>query len=147
MTKIELANILSEILIPIGFKKKGNYWVLNGDKITKMINLQKSKFDNSFYINYGYILNNIPLDGMMHIYNRVASTDKVENLKIEELLNLESNVHDEERRCELKKVIFEKLILKVNSVNTEADILEGLKKQPHLNNIPMVVRQHFNLLD
>ena len=44
MKKKELASILSEILVAIGFKKKGNYWVVNGAEITKMINLQKSQF-------------------------------------------------------------------------------------------------------
>ncbi|WP_353160838.1 DUF4304 domain-containing protein [Myroides odoratus] len=145
MEKKELASILSEILVPIGFKKKGNYWVVNGAEITKMVNLQKSQFSNSFYINYGYILNAIPLDGMMHIYNRVASIDKVENLRIDELLNLENNIPDEERASELKKVLLEKLVYKISSVNTEADVLEELKKQPNLNNVPLVVKRHFNL--
>jgi hypothetical protein len=146
MEKKGLASILSEVLVPIGFKKKGNYWVVNGTEITKTVNLQKSQFGNSFYINYGYIINAIPLDNlMMHIYRRVASTEKIENLRIEELLNLESNMPDEERTSELKKVLLEKLVHKVNLVNTEADILEELKEQPHLNNIPLVVKRHFNL--
>jgi len=75
MEKKELASILSEVLVPIGFKKKGNYLVINGDEITKMVNLQKSQFGTYFYINYGYILNSIPLDDMMHIYNGVTSLD------------------------------------------------------------------------
>ncbi len=145
MEKKELASILSGILVPIGFKKKGNYWVVNGAEITKMVNLQKSQFSNSFYINYGYILNAIPLDGMMHIYNRVASIDKVENLRIDELLNLENNISDEERASELKKVLLEKLAHKISSINTKADVLEHLKKQPHLNNVPLVVKRHFSL--
>jgi hypothetical protein len=145
MEKKELASILSEILVPIGFKKKGNYWVVNGTEITKMVNLQKSQFSNSFYINYGYILNAIPLDGMMHIYNRVASTDKEENLRIDELLNLENNMSDEERASELKEILLEKLAHKISSINTEADVLEYLNKQPHLNNVPLVVKRHFNL--
>lgn len=40
MEKKELASILNEIFVPIGFKKKGDYWVINGDEITKMVNLQ-----------------------------------------------------------------------------------------------------------
>ena len=56
MEKKDLINILSEMLVPIGFKRKGNYWVVNGDEITKMVNLQKSQYGNSFYINYDYIV-------------------------------------------------------------------------------------------
>jgi hypothetical protein len=29
MLKKDLANVISEMLIPLGFKKKGNYWVIN----------------------------------------------------------------------------------------------------------------------
>jgi len=146
MEKKELVNILSEILIPIGFKKKGNYWIINGAEITKLINLQKSQFGNYYYINYGYILNEIPLNGlMMHIYKRVSSTDKKENLKIDELLNLESNMPNEDRIKELKNILSEKLIKNINSVNTEVDVFDELKKRPHLNDIPLVVKRHFNL--
>lgn len=146
MEKKELVNIVSEILVSIGFKKKGNYWVVNGVEITKMVNLQKSQFSNSFYINYGYILNAIPLNGLtMHIFGGLGSLDSNENTRIKELLNLENNIADEERASDLKKVLFEKLVHKISSVNTEADILEELKKQPHLNNIPLVVKRHFNL--
>lgn len=146
MEKKELTNILSEMLIPIGFKKKGNYWVINGTEITKMINLQKSQFGNYYYINYGYILNAIPLNGlMMHIYKRVASIDKKENLRIDELLNLESTIPDKDRAEEIRNILSEKLIKNINSVNTETDVLDELKKRPHLNDIPLVVKRHFNL--
>lgn len=146
MEKKELASILSEILVPIGFKKKGNYWVVNGAEITKMVNLQKSQFSNSFYINYGYILNAIPLNGLtMHIFGGLGSLDSNENTRIKELLNLENNISDEERASDLKKFLLEKLVHKINLVNTEADVLEELKKQPHLNNVSLVVKRHFNL--
>ncbi|GEP97521.1 DUF4304 domain-containing protein [Chitinophaga cymbidii] len=146
MEKKELASILSEILVPIGFKKKGNYWVVNGTEITKMVNLQKSQFSNCFYINYGYILNTIPLNGLtMHVFGGLGSLDSNENARIKELLNLENSISDEERASGLKKVLIEKLAHKVSSVNTEADVLVELKKQPHLNNIPLVVKRHFHL--
>lgn len=146
MEKNELSSILSEVLVPIGFKKKGNYWVVDGAEITKMINLQKSQFSNSFYINYGYILNAIPLNGLtMHIFGGLGSLDSNRNARIKELLNLENNIYDEERASDLKKVLLEKLAHKVSSVNTEADVLEELKKQPNLNNIPLVVKRHFHL--
>jgi hypothetical protein len=146
MEKKELANILSEILIPIGFKRKGNYWVINGSEITKMVNLQKSQFGNYFYINYGYILNAIPSNGlMMHICKRVASLDKDENLRIDELLDLESNISNEDRIQEVKRLLVEKLVEDINLVNTEEDLLDELKKRPHLNDIPLVVKKYFNL--
>jgi len=148
MEKKELANIISEVLIPIGFKKKGNYWVINGDAITKMVNLQKSQFSNSFYINYGYILQSIPLDNeMMHIYNRVTSVDIEERNRLKELLNLDNNISNAERATELKQLIFDKLVTHIQSVNTEEDLLNELKKRPQLNDVPLIVKKHFSLAE
>jgi hypothetical protein len=145
MEKKGLASVLSEILIPIGFKKKGNHWVLNGAEITKMVNLQKSQFSNSFYINYGYILNTIPLNDLtMHIFEGLGSLDNNENTRIKELLNLENDISDDERADDLRKILLKILVHKISSVNTEADILKELKKQSHLN-IPLVVKRHFDL--
>jgi hypothetical protein len=146
MEKKEVANIISEILSPIGFKKKGNYWLINGDVITKMVNLQKSEFENSFYINYGYIIKSIPLDNlMMHVFQRVGSLDDNESTRIKELLNLENNISNEERAKQLKQLIIDKVVLDIQKVNTERDLLNELKTRPHLNNIPLVVKKHFHI--
>lgn len=146
MEKKELAGILSEVLVPIGFKRKGNYWLVNDNDITKIVSLQKSQFSNSFYINYGYIINAIPLNGLtMHIYSGLCSLDSNQNTRIKELLDLENNISNEDRSSELKKVLFEKMASEISLINTEADLLKELKKLPRLNNIPLVVKKHFNL--
>lgn len=146
MDKKDLANILNEVLVPIGFKKKGNYWVINGDAITKMVNLQKSNHGNFFYINYGYILNSIPLDNeMMHVYNRVTSLDVEERNRITSLLDLDSDISNQDRTEGLKKILLDKLISKIQSVNTEGELLEELRKRPHLNDIPLTVKKHFQI--
>ena len=146
MKKKELVNILNQILSPIGFKKKGNYWLINGAVITKMINLQKSDYSDAFYINYGYILNSIPLGNlMMHVYNRMTSVDVEEKNRIEFLLNLETTISDEERTNAVKEMLQSTLIAKVQAVNTEEDLLAELKKRPHLNDITLAVKQHFDL--
>jgi hypothetical protein len=148
MEKKELASILSEILVPIGFKKKGDYWVVNGEEITKMVNLQKSQFSNSFYINYGYILKSIPLNGlMMHVFKGFGSIDKTEQQRITALLDLGNNIPNEDRAKELNKLLLEKLVHNIQEVNTEEDVLNELKKRPHLNDIPLIVKKHFSLAE
>lgn len=148
MEKKELESILSEILVPIGFKKKGDYWVVNGEEITKMVNLQKSQFSNSFQINYGYILKSIPLNGlMMHVFNGFGSTDKTEQQIITALLDLGNKISNEDRLKQLKKLLLEKLLHNVQEVNTEEDVLIELKKRPHLDDIPLVVKKHFSLAE
>ena len=146
MKKEELTNLIDQELVLNGFKKKGNYWVINGEEITKMVNLQKSQFGNSFYINYGYILKSIPLSNMMHIYNRVASSNYNENKRIKELLDLENKIPNEDRILELKQLIRDKLVRNIQAVNTEEDLLNELKKRPRLNDISIDVKKHFGLV-
>jgi RNA recognition motif-containing protein len=111
-----------------------------------MVNLQKSNYENFFYINYGYIFKNIPLDNeMMHIYNRVTSPDVEQRNRIKELLDLDSSISDEDRLTELKQQIRDKVVSKMQLINTEEDLLNELKKRPHLNDIPLVVKKHFKL--
>lgn len=146
MKKKELVNILNEMLNPLGFKKKGNYWLINNNVITKMINLQKSNYGDAFYINYGYIINAIPLGSLtMHVYNRVTSANDEERDRIAFLLNLETTISDEERTKALKEMLQNTLISKVQTVNSEEDLLVELKKRPHLNDITLAVKQHFDL--
>jgi hypothetical protein len=68
MEKKDLIKLLDEIFVPLGFKRKGNNWVLNGDELSKLINLQKSNYSNAFYINYGYIIKGLELTTVMHIW-------------------------------------------------------------------------------
>lgn len=146
MEKKELVFILDKMLTPIGFKRKGNYWVINNNVIAKMVNLQKSKFGNSFYINYGYIIKALPLNGlMMHIFDAFGSFDEVEQQRIISLLDFESNISNEYRINELEKLLHEKVLLNIHKVNTEEDILSELKKRPHLNDVPLVVKKYFNI--
>lgn len=141
MEKNDLVSILNEVLMPVRFKKKGYYWGLNEDQITKMVNLQKSQFGSQYYIIYGYILKEIPLKGMMHVYNRVTSIDEEERNRITFLLDLKSNIIDVDRYKDLKTILFSKLIKKLQNINTEEDLLNDLKTRPHLNDISLDVKK------
>ena len=142
MKKEDLISLLNEIFIPLGFKRKGNNWLRNDIELSKIINLQKSNYSNSFYINYGYIINKIELTTFTHVGNRLGSADANEQKRITDLLNLE--IENEKRIAELKKIIFEKIAFPIQSINTEEDLLKELKKRQHLNDIPLTVKRHFN---
>ncbi|MFZ4262547.1 DUF4304 domain-containing protein [Sphingobacterium sp. HJSM2_6] len=145
MEKKDLIKLLDEIFVPLGFKRKGNNWVLNGGELSKLINLQKSNYSNAFYINYGYIIKGLDLTTTTHVENRLASTKKEEQKRITDLLDLETEIPTDQRLAELKKLITDKIAVQMQSVNIEADLLKDLKKRSHLNNIPLVVKQYFNL--
>lgn len=146
MEKKELSSILSELLVPIGFKKKGDHWVKNDGKISKMVYLQKSQFSNSFYINYGYILKAIPLNGLkMHLFEGLGYTDEVKQQRVAALLNLDNSILEDDRKGELKEIFLENLVPDIQEVNTEEDVLDKIKKRPHTNDIPLIVKEYFNL--
>jgi hypothetical protein len=146
MNKNDLIKLLDELFSPIGFKRKGNYWLANGNILSKMINLQKSSFGNHYFINYGYILKVLPLNNeTMHIYNRVAAIEKDEQKRITDLLDLKNDIPDDKRLLELKKLLIDRIVSKIQLINTEEDVLNELKKRPHLNDISLVVKKYFNL--
>ncbi|MFD1258283.1 DUF4304 domain-containing protein [Mucilaginibacter terrae] len=115
MKKDDLARILDDILIPFAFKRKGNNWLFNGNELTKIINLQKSNFSNTFYINYGYIIRGLELTTKMHVEDRLASGDKMEQQIITGLLDLEIEMPADQRLLGIKRLITNKVLMKVTS--------------------------------
>lgn len=146
MEKKELVKFLDSVLVPVGFKRKGNNWVINGEEINKIINLQKSQHSNTFYINYGYIIKSLPLEGFVnHVDNRLSSTDKLEQQRITGLLDLDSKINTNERCSELEKLIRVKIIQEMQKTNKEADILTILNQRQFLYTIPPHVLNHFGI--
>jgi hypothetical protein len=144
MSKKELVNILNEVFVPVGFSKKGDAWLQKGEELDKIICLQKSKYSNSYYINYGYILNSIPLDNLMaHVFKGFGSLNEQENLRINQLLDLDNTNNNGIE--ELRQLVINKIATVIEKVNTEVELLSELKKQAHLNDIPLVVKRYFNL--
>lgn len=142
----ELSKFLDEIFVPLGFHRKGLDWTLRNQEISKVINLQKSQYGTVFYINYGYVLNNLELTTRMHVYSGLGSIEEPEQKRIMELLDSETKISPDQRYPELKQYITDKILKRIQSINTEEDVLSDLKKRPHLNDVPLVVKEYFNLL-
>lgn len=142
-SKIDIVNALDTLLNPKSFKRKGNNWVLIGEELSKIVNLQKSVSSNSYYINYGYIIKGVPLTTYMHVSNRLASTDSEEQKKITSLLDLGLDITD--RVFQLTEVLSTRILDKMDAINNEEDLLRELRHRSHLNDIPLVVKEHFKL--
>lgn len=111
-----------------------------------MVNLQKSQYANNYYINFGYIIEGLSLEGLkMHVYNRITSSSVEERERIGRLLNLESDVSDDERKTSLKDVLHEKLITKMKVINSKEDLSNELKSRSQTNDIPLIVKKYLNL--
>jgi len=145
MKKEDLIILLNSLLLPLNFKKKGNNWLFNGEILSKVVNLQKSDFGNYYYLNYGFTIAKLELTTTTHIHYRLASTNSEENIRIKDLLDLESNIEPEQRIFELENLIKEKIINQMTDINNEAELLSEIKKMPYSSIIPLVVKQHFNL--
>ena len=145
MEKKDLIKLLDEIFIPLGFKRKGNSWVKNEDILTKLINLQKSNYGNFFYINYGFIIKGLVLTTTNHVGNRLAANNNVKQKRITDLLDFDTDIPKDQRLSELKRIINDKIVIKIQSINNEEDLLGELKERSHLNDIPLIVKSHFNL--
>lgn len=147
MEKKDLVELLNEIFIPLGFKRKGNKWTSNGEVLSKMIDLQRSYYSKSYYINYGYIINGLELTTMTHLYYRLGGNDKNEQKRITDLLDLENNIPINQRLVELRNFIVNNIAKKIVVVNTEEDLLGEIKKLPYSSMVPFIVKKHFNLHD
>lgn len=76
----------------------------------------------------------------MHVFKGFGSIDKTKQQRIIALLDLGNNISNEDRAKELKNLLLERLVLNIQEVNTEEDVLNELKKRPHLNDISLVVK-------
>ena len=147
LDKADLVNIIDSIFKPIGYKRKGNYWNLQGTEIMKIIYLQKSAYSKSYYINYGF---NFPklqyTEVIMHIYRGLGSSEEKLNELIKSLLNFENEIPDYTRKIELTNILNGKLKIELNKINSESDIVKELKENPiHLSSVTLKVKEYLKL--
>lgn len=55
-----LVDILQRELRPLGFRKDGGNWRLDASETITVVNLQKSRWDDSYYINLGALIKSLP---------------------------------------------------------------------------------------
>lgn len=146
MDKKEFLKFLDEIFKPIDFIRKGNTWENENEVFIKIISLQKSKHGNAYYLNYGFIIKGLVLGNLeMHVFNRLSSFDDVVNQKIMDLLDMESFYTDAKRKRELKEIIDKYLINVIQNINSENDLVNALKKRPHLNDVPLITKRYLHI--
>lgn len=147
MTNTEFKSELDRLLKPYGFKKKGNKWTSETEELEKIIELQKSNFSNSYYLNYGFNFKDLDYKEVtMHIWNRLGSSKRKENNLFIKTLDLESSLNSIERTQNLELFITTLLLPEINGINCKEDILMELKPRKHLNNVFLPIKRHLNLI-
>ena len=146
MDKKNLIDLLNEIFIPIGFKRKGNSWVVNGSELSKVVNLQKSNYSNSFFINYGYNMKGLETDTFfLHVSYRLGGADIEEHKRVTQLLNLENEISIEQRLFELRSFIVNQIVNNMIPIDTIDSLRDYVKERGNLDTIPFVVKSYLQI--
>ncbi|MBO0341974.1 MAG: DUF4304 domain-containing protein [Bacteroidota bacterium] len=146
MTNAEFKSEINRLLKPLGFKKKGNKWISQTEELEKIIELQKSNYSNSYYLNYGFNFKDLDYKKVtMHIWNRLDSFKRKENDLLIRTLDLENSLESIERYQNLEHFINNLLLPKINGINQKEDVIKELKTRKHLNDIFLPVKRHLNL--
>lgn len=146
MNRVQLIRVFENVLNSVGFQKKGNTWIIKGSEIDKGVNLQKSRFGNYYYVNYGYIIRRISLgDLMFHVSSRLVSDNTICKANIENLLDLDFDMADEKRTIAINELINALLQKHILVIDSEISLKNMLIERSHLNNIPIVVKKYFGI--
>lgn len=125
MDRVTLATSIDLIFLARGFKKKSRKWFFETDELVKIIRLEKSSYGHSFFVSYGFIIKGLPLDVFhMHV-----------EFDLPEILRLDN----------FTAMLNERIVPCFDEVKTQQDLLALLKKLPHWNVVPLIVKRHFNL--
>ena len=111
-----LSSALNAELEAVGFKKKGDTWYRRNDDIIAVINLQKSDYDATHFLNLGFWIRAIedaenPREEQCHVRSRAGALWPTDDPSLADLLNLgvSSNCSDA-RVVEIRKLVRERVI-------------------------------------
>ncbi|WP_293887900.1 MULTISPECIES: DUF4304 domain-containing protein [unclassified Sphingobacterium] len=146
MDKIKFKRAIDELLLPHKFVRNKNTWILKKPEINKVISVYQSNYSDTYYIDYGFIINKLEMNDLkMHVLKRLGTSDYNDQLLINRVLSLDSSMSEQERISQLKVFIEDKVLSVLERVNTESDLLVYIQSFPNLNMIPLVVKNYFRL--
>ena len=145
MDKNILINLINELLKPLGFKRKGNIWLLEQGGFSKFLKMQKSQYSNLFYLDYGFILNKIDVDDFTNRYSKGFETRIDVDGNILDLLDFENKLDEAFRVSSLKAIICKDVIENFNNINSEEEILNDIVSLKNEKLIFKNIRQYFKI--
>ncbi|MBB1646714.1 DUF4304 domain-containing protein [Sphingobacterium sp. UME9] len=146
MNKIKFKQAIDQILLPHKFVRNKNTWILKSPEVNKVISVYQSNYANTYYIDYGFIINNLELNDLnMHVFKRLGSSDYNEQISINSVLSLNSSMSEHERVSQLKVIIEDRALSVLEKINTASDLSEYIQGGANLNMIPLVVKNYFHL--
>lgn len=118
--------VLKEILVPLGFSRKGDSWYHRSTEVVQVVNLQKSQYGNQYYLNYGAWLLTLsdsafPREEKCHVRLRIEDISDAEE-QYKNLLNLESDMGAEWRMASLREAFSSDLLPFIRRTGTIANV-------------------------
>ncbi len=142
MQSSEIVNYFNSKFKEYGFKKKGLTWYKKFPECICVVNLQKSNYNNLYYLNVASYIRSIdpiidyPKEEKCHIRTRLGDNFIG--------LNLSSQMTRDERNSYLD-ILFSEICERINQINHLKGIITYLGKNPILRNIMPIAAK--NLLD
>ena len=145
MEKMDLVKIIGQVFQPVGFKRRGNYWKLRSDEITKIVYLQRSIYGKHFYIYWGFNFNELEDSVLMHVFYRLGFVDESQNKELKSLLDLATDISEDERSEKLLLILHRLLKSEINRTNSTKDVINDLNQRGQLSNVPNKVKEFLSL--
>lgn len=150
MDKKELAKIISSTLGK-SFIKKSSTWRLHREDIITVVNMQRSNFSNSYYINMGFFfkkiepLNENPFDYQCHLRARIEAFLSTGELDRRALDFEDTTIDDMDRYTAIENAV-KKMANVIGEVNSDDDVLRLVKETNLFKNmIPLQVKAYLGL--
>lgn len=111
-----LSNALNAELKTAGFKRKGATWYLRNDDIIAVVNLQKSNYDATHFLNLGFWIRAIedvenPREAQCHVHVRAEGLWPCDSPMITDLLSFDAVADcDDERLVDIQQFVRAKVI-------------------------------------
>jgi hypothetical protein len=111
MNTTELAEVISAVLVPAGFRKRKDTWYKANEDTITLLNLQKSQYGGQYFVNLAVYLRDLgtatsPSEHQSHIRVRLTAIAGGEASAIDEALDLEQpNMSTEKRRTTLTRAL------------------------------------------
>jgi hypothetical protein len=126
----EIISLFDKVLLGERFKRSGTVWRLDSDEVVSVLALQKSNYDNSWFINLGFWLRvldetrQVPKQEHCHVQARAEELWSQRDPSPDELLSESAALSDSDRSREI--TLF--LQSEITPVLQRSTTIESLKK-------------------
>ncbi len=136
-TAKDLERLLAGILKPEGFRKKGRTWRLDAPETVAVINLQRSQWSESYYLNLGVLIKELkniaePKEYQCQFRERLAELmpDRLRGRDIFDLCN--STIYPDERAREITAAMHDYALPLLRKCRTFDGIRAAIREDPQL---------------